>query len=145
MFFCNSGAEANEASVKMARRFHYRQNKKEKFSILCAGGAFHGRTLGMLSATANPIYREGFGPSVAGFEHVVFGNLNELRNAVNESTAAIMIEPVQGEGGANAAPAGFGAHACVASSPALLDAALHPRADVATPTAAAASTSVTHV
>ena len=107
VFFCNSGAEANEASVKMARRFQYRQNKKEKFSILCAGGAFHGRTLGMLSATANPAYREGFGPSVAGFEHVVFGDLKELRNAVNESTAAIMIEPVQGEGGANAAPDGY--------------------------------------
>ena len=61
----------------------------------------------MLSATANPAYREGFGPSVAGFEHVIFGNLNELKNAVNESTAAIMIEPVQGEGGANAAPDGY--------------------------------------
>ena len=107
VFFCNSGAEANEASVKMARRFQYRQNKKEKTTILCAGGAFHGRTLGMLSATSNPAYREGFGPSVSGFEHVTFGNLNELRNVANESTAAIMIEPVQGEGGANAAPDGY--------------------------------------
>ena len=107
VFFCNSGAEANEASVKMARRFQYRQNKPEKSTILCAGGAFHGRTLGMLSATANPAYREGFGPSVAGFEHVAFGNLNELRNAMNLSIAAIMIEPVQGEGGANAAPDGY--------------------------------------
>jgi acetylornithine/N-succinyldiaminopimelate aminotransferase len=107
VFFCNSGAEANEASVKMARRFQYRQNKPEKSTILCAGGAFHGRTLGMLSATANPAYREGFGPSVAGFEHVAFGNLNELRNAMNQSIAAIMIEPVQGEGGANAAPDGY--------------------------------------
>jgi acetylornithine/N-succinyldiaminopimelate aminotransferase len=107
VFFCNSGAEANEASVKMARRFQYRQNKPEKSTILCAGGAFHGRTLGMLSATANPAYREGFGPSVTGFEHVAFGNLNELRNAMNLSIAAIMIEPVQGEGGANAAPDGY--------------------------------------
>ncbi|MEK9597989.1 MAG: aspartate aminotransferase family protein [Alphaproteobacteria bacterium] len=107
VFFCNSGAEANEASVKMARRFQYRQNKPEKSTILCAGGAFHGRTLGMLSATANPAYREGFGPSVSGFEHVAFGNLNELRNAMNLSIAAIMIEPVQGEGGANAAPDGY--------------------------------------
>ena len=107
VFFCNSGAEANEASVKMARRFQYRQKKPEKSTILCAGGAFHGRTLGMLSATANPAYREGFGPSVAGFEHVAFGNLNELRNAMNPSIAAIMIEPVQGEGGANAAPDGY--------------------------------------
>ena len=107
VFFCNSGAEANEASVKMARRFQYRQNKKEKSTILCAGGAFHGRTLGMLSATANPVYREGFGPSVTGFEHVAFGNLNKLRNAMKQSTAAIMIEPVQGEGGANAAPDGY--------------------------------------
>ena len=91
----------------MARRFQYRQNKKEKTTILCAGGAFHGRTLGMLSATSNPAYREGFGPSVAGFEHVAFGNLNELRNVIDDSTAAIMIEPVQGEGGANAAPDGY--------------------------------------
>ena len=107
VFFCNSGAEANEASVKMARRFHYRKNKKEKMTIICAQGAFHGRTLGMLSATSNPAYREGFGPSVSGFEHVSYGNLNELRNAINEHTAAIMIEPVQGEGGANAAPDGY--------------------------------------
>ena len=107
VFFCNSGAEANEASVKMARRFHYRKNKKEKTTILCAYGAFHGRTLGMLSATSNPAYREGFGPSVSGFEHVLYGDLNELRNALNEHTAAIMIEPVQGEGGANAAPEGY--------------------------------------
>ena len=107
VFFCNSGAEANEASVKMARRFHYRKGKKEKTTILCADGAFHGRTLGMLSATSNPAYREGFGPSVSGFEHVLYGNLKELRNAINERTAAIMIEPVQGEGGANAAPEGY--------------------------------------
>ncbi len=107
VFFCNSGAEANEASVKMARRFHYSKNKKEKTNILCAYGAFHGRTLGMLSATSNPAYREGFGPSVSGFEHVSYGDLNELRNALNEHTAAIMIEPVQGEGGANAAPEGY--------------------------------------
>ena len=103
VFFCNSGAEANEASVKMARRFQYRRNKVVKTKILCAEGAFHGRTLGMLSATSNPVYREGFGEIVSGFEHVPFGNLNELRNAINEKTAAIMIEPIQGEGGVNVA------------------------------------------
>ena len=103
VFFCNSGAEANEASVKMARRFQYRRNKVAKTNILCAEGAFHGRTLGMLSATSNPVYREGFGESVSGFEHVSFGNLKELRNAINEKTAAIMIEPIQGEGGVNVA------------------------------------------
>ena len=103
VFFCNSGAEANEASVKMARRFQYRRNKAAKTNILCAEGAFHGRTLGMLSATSNPVYREGFGESVSGFEHVSFGNLKELRNAINEKTAAIMIEPIQGEGGVNVA------------------------------------------
>ena len=103
VFFCNSGAEANEASVKMARRFQYRRNKVIKTNILCAEGAFHGRTLGMLSATSNPVYREGFGESVSGFEHVSFGNLKELRNAINEKTAAIMIEPIQGEGGVNVA------------------------------------------
>ena len=107
VFFCNSGAEANEGAVKMARRYHYKQGQENRYKILCAGGAFHGRTLGMLAATDRPIFREGFGPMAMGFEHVPFGNLNALRDAMSEEIAAIFIEPVQGEGGANAAPAGF--------------------------------------
>ncbi len=107
VFFCNSGAEANEAAVKMARRFHYRQQQPERVEILCAGGAFHGRTLAMLAATDRPAFREGFGPMPEGFSHVPFGNLNALRSALGPQTAAIMLEPIQGEGGAVAAPPGY--------------------------------------
>ena len=107
VFFCNSGAEANEAAVKMARRFQNRQSGADRFKIICAGGSFHGRTLAMLAATDKPLFRDGFGPMPAGFEHVPFGNLNSLRDALSDEVAAIMIEPVQGEGGANAAPHGY--------------------------------------
>ena len=106
-FFCNSGVEANEAAVKMARRYQYRQGFEKRYKILCAGGAFHGRTLAMLAATDKPLFREGFGPMPEGFVHVPFGNLNHLRDAMDEDVAAIMVEPVQGEGGAIAAPDGY--------------------------------------
>ena len=106
-FFCNSGAEANEGAVKMARRFHHANGDTKRVTILCASNAFHGRTLGMLAATDRPIFREGFGPLATGFEHVPFGNLNALRDAMSDEIAAIFIEPVQGEGGANAAPDGY--------------------------------------
>ena len=104
VFFCNSGAEANEAAVKMARRFKNRTFGEGCYKILCAGGSFHGRTLAMLAATDKPLFRDGFGPMPLGFEHVPFGNLNSLRDALSDDVAAIMVEPVQGEGGANAAP-----------------------------------------
>ena len=115
VFFCNSGAEANEAAVKMARRYHYHAQKQageaaqaeERVRIICAGGSFHGRTLAMLAATDRPQFREGFGPMPAGFDHVPYGNLNALRDALGPDVAAIMIEPVQGEGGAKAAPEGY--------------------------------------
>lgn len=107
VFFCNSGAEANEGAVKMARRYHHANGDPERVTILCAGGAFHGRTLGMLAATDRPVFREGFGPLATGFTHAPFGNLNALRDQMNERIAAIFIEPVQGEGGANAAPEGY--------------------------------------
>ena len=107
VFFCNSGAEANEAAVKMARRFQNRQSGEGRYKIICAGGSFHGRTLAMLAATDKPLFRDGFGPMPEGFTHVPFGNLNSLRDALSDEVAAIMIEPVQGEGGANAAPEGY--------------------------------------
>ena len=107
VFFCNSGAEANEAAVKMARRFQNRQSGAHRYKIICAGGSFHGRTLAMLAATDKPQFRDGFGPMPEGFEHVPFGNLNSLRDALSDQVAAIMVEPVQGEGGANAAPDGY--------------------------------------
>ena len=107
VFFCNSGAEANEAAVKMARRFKNRTSGEGCYKILCAGGSFHGRTLAMLAATDKPLFRDGFGPMPQGFEHVPFGNLKSLRDALADDVAAIMVEPVQGEGGANAAPEGY--------------------------------------
>jgi len=107
VFFCNSGAEATEAAVKIARRFAHEKGETDRMTILCASGAFHGRTLGMLAATDRPQFRTGFGPMPAGFEHVAFGNLNALRDAMGPHVAAIMIEPVQGEGGARQVPDGY--------------------------------------
>ena len=98
-FFCNSGAEALEASFKMARRYHYLQGNQHKYRIITLTGAFHGRTLATTAATGNANYLEGFGPKVEGFDQVAFMNLNEMRSAIGDDTAAILIEPVQGEGG----------------------------------------------
>lgn len=100
VYFCNSGAEANESAVKIARRAMHERGETERMTILCATGSFHGRTLGMLAATDKPANRTGFGPMPNGFEHVAFGNLNALRDRMGPHVAAVMIEPVQGEGGA---------------------------------------------
>ena len=100
VYFCNSGAEANESAVKIARRAMHERGEPERMTILCATGSFHGRTLGMLAATDKPANRTGFGPIPDGFEHVAFGNLNALRDQMGPHVAAVMIEPVQGEGGA---------------------------------------------
>ena len=107
VFFCNSGAEATEAAVKIARRAAHENGEPERMTILCASGAFHGRTLGMLAATDRPVFRTGFGPMPDGFDHVAFGNLNALRSAMGEHVAAVMIESVQGEGGARRVPYGY--------------------------------------
>lgn len=100
VYFCNSGAEANELAVKIARRAMHERGEPDRMTILCATGSFHGRTLGMLAATDKPANRTGFGPMPDGFEHVAFGNLNALRDRMGPHVAAVMIEPVQGEGGA---------------------------------------------
>ncbi|HTW27245.1 MAG TPA: aspartate aminotransferase family protein [Acetobacteraceae bacterium] len=99
VFFCNSGAEANEGMVKMIRRAQAEGGHPERYRIICFDGAFHGRTLAMLSATGNAKYLAGFGPVVDGFDHVPLNNSNALRAAITAETAGIMIEPVQGEGG----------------------------------------------
>ncbi len=99
VFFCNSGAEANEGAVKMMRKAMAETGRSERFRIICMDGAFHGRTLAMLSATGNKKYLAGFGPAVDGFDHVPFNNLNALRDAIGPETAGILVEPVQGEGG----------------------------------------------
>jgi acetylornithine/N-succinyldiaminopimelate aminotransferase len=107
VFFCNSGAEANEGMVKAVRKYHAENGHPERFRTICFEGAFHGRTLAMISATGNPKYLAGFGPPVEGFDHVPFGNMNALRAAITKETAGIMIEPVQGEGGVRPADLRF--------------------------------------
>lgn len=107
VFFCNSGAEANEGMVKIIRRAQAHGGHPERTRIICFNGAFHGRTLAMLSATGNPKYLDGFGPVVEGFDHVSMNNMNALRAAITPETAGIMIEPVQGESGVNVADPRF--------------------------------------
>lgn len=107
VFFCNSGAEANEGMVKAVRKYHAENGQPERFHMICFEGAFHGRTLAMLSATGNEKYLAGFGPPVEGFDHVPFGNMNAVRNAIGPTTAGIMIEPIQGEGGVRPADLRF--------------------------------------
>jgi len=106
-FFCNSGAEAVEGALKIARRFNYTQGHPEKMRVISCRGSFHGRTLTTLSAAGNPKYLEGNGPVAEGFDVVPFGNLNELRNAIRPETGAVLLEPIQGEGGIRAADLDF--------------------------------------
>ncbi|WP_024277206.1 aspartate aminotransferase family protein [Xanthobacter sp. 126] len=107
MFFTNSGAEALECAIKMARRYQYVSGHPEKNRIITFEGAFHGRTLATIAAGGNPKYLEGFGPDLPGFDQVPFGDLDAARAAVTPETAAILVEPVQGEGGVRVPPAGF--------------------------------------
>ncbi len=99
VFFCNSGGEAVETSVKMARKYHHDAGRPERYRVIAFDGAFHGRTLAMISAGANAAHKKGFGPMVDGFDHVAFDTLTELRGAITGETAAVLVEPVQGEGG----------------------------------------------
>ncbi len=99
VFFCNSGAEAVEASIKLMRKYHSANGNPERYRMITFSGSFHGRTLATISAGASDAHRAGFGPPVDGFDHVAFENMNEVRNAVSAETAGIMVEPVQGEGG----------------------------------------------
>lgn len=107
VFFCNSGAEATEGAVKVARRYAWANGEKDRTEIICATGAFHGRTLAMLAANDRPLFREGFGPSAQGFTHVEWGDIDSLKKHIGKHVAAILVEPVQGEGGARKAPDGY--------------------------------------
>jgi acetylornithine/N-succinyldiaminopimelate aminotransferase len=107
VFFCNSGAEACEAAIKAARRYHYVSGHPERWRVITFEGAFHGRTLATIAAGGNEKYLEGFGPPVEGFDHVPFADLAAVEQAIGPETAAILIEPVQGEGGVNVAPLEF--------------------------------------
>lgn len=103
-FFCNSGAEANEAAIKIARKYHAAGGQPERYRIVTFEGAFHGRTLATLAAGGQQKYIEGFGPKVDGFDQVPFGDHDALRAAIGPETAAVMIEPIQGEGGVRPVP-----------------------------------------
>ncbi len=104
VFFCNSGAEACEGAIKTARRFHFVNGRPERWRIVTFEGAFHGRTIATLAAGGNAKYLEGFGPEAPGFDHVPFGDHEALERVIGPETAAIMIEPVQGEGGVRTVP-----------------------------------------
>jgi len=107
VFFCNSGAEACEAAIKTARHYHYDCGRPERWRIVTFEGAFHGRTLATIAAGGNEKYLEGFGPPIDGFDQVPFADLDAAEQAIGPDTAAILIEPVQGEGGVNVAPAEY--------------------------------------
>jgi acetylornithine/N-succinyldiaminopimelate aminotransferase len=102
-FFCNSGTEANEAAIKLARL----HTPPERYKIITFQGGFHGRTLGATAATAQPKYHEGLGPLMAGFVYAPYGDLEAVTRLVDSETAAVLVEPVQGEGGINIPPDGF--------------------------------------
>jgi acetylornithine/N-succinyldiaminopimelate aminotransferase len=104
VFFSNSGAEANEAAIKMARKYHAANGEPQRYRIVTVEGAFHGRTLATIAAGGQQKYLEGFGPKVEGFDQIPFGDHEALERAVTPQTAAVMIEPVQGEGGVRPVP-----------------------------------------
>lgn len=107
VFFTNSGAEALECAIKTARRYHYVNGRPEKFRIITFEGAFHGRTLATIAAGGQAKYLEGFGPKVEGFDQVPYGDLDAAEKAITPETAAILVEPVQGEGGIRPMPPRF--------------------------------------
>ncbi len=107
VFFCNSGAEAIEGGLKACRRYHAVDGHPERWRVITFEGAFHGRTLTTLAAANNPKHLDGFGPRADGFDQVAFGNMNEVRAAITGETAAILVEPVQGEGGIRPAEPDF--------------------------------------
>jgi acetylornithine/N-succinyldiaminopimelate aminotransferase len=107
VFFCNSGAESVEAAIKLARKYAHTKHGPDKHEILTFSRSFHGRTYGGLSATAQPALQEAFGPMLHGFVHAPFGDLEVAKELVGPQTAAILVEPIQGEGGVNVPPEGF--------------------------------------
>ncbi|RXT28246.1 acetylornithine transaminase [Rhizobium leguminosarum] len=107
VFFTNSGAEALECAIKTARRYQFSNGHPERFHIITFEGAFHGRTLATIAAGGQEKYLEGFGPKAPGFDQVAFGDIDAVRAAITEATAAILIEPVQGEGGVRPATPEF--------------------------------------
>jgi len=107
VFFCNSGAEANEAALKLVRKYSADTYGDNRFEIITAQESFHGRTLATISATGQDKIQAGFAPLIPGFKYVPFGDIQALKAAINPKTCAIMLEPIQGEGGVNIPPQGY--------------------------------------
>jgi len=107
VFFQNSGAEALECAIKMARKYQSASGKPERYRLITFEGAFHGRTLATIAAAGNKKYLEGFGPPIDGFDLVPFGDLDAVKRAIGPETAGILIEPIQGEGGVRVAAPNF--------------------------------------
>ncbi len=99
VFFCNSGVEAFEAAIKLVRKYHDDSGQPNRYRVITVDGAFHGRSLNAISAAGSEKLLKGFAPEVDAFDHVGFNNTNELVNAITDETAAILVEPVQGDGG----------------------------------------------
>ncbi|HDZ62839.1 MAG TPA: acetylornithine transaminase [Nitrospirae bacterium] len=106
-FFCNSGAEANEAAIKLTRKYAKDHMSDKKFEIITAYGSFHGRTLAALSASGQEKLHKGFEPLVPGFKYVPFNDINALKSAISDNTCAVMLEPIQGEAGVIMPDKGF--------------------------------------
>jgi predicted acetylornithine/succinylornithine family transaminase len=104
VFFCNSGAEANEGAIKLARKFFHDRGEHDRYWVVAMENSFHGRTLATLAATGQMKYRKGFEPEVDGFRHVPFGDLNALEQALAPDVCAVLVEPIQGEGGVRIPP-----------------------------------------
>ncbi len=107
VFFCNSGAEANEGAFKLARKYAKEKLGKDRYEIITMERSFHGRTLATLTATGQEKFHKGFEPLVSGFKYVAFNDIKALRNAIDSKTCAVMLEPIQGEGGVNCPSEGY--------------------------------------
>lgn len=106
-FFCNSGAEANEGAIKLVRKYFHDRGEHHRYRVITMEDSFHGRTLATLAATGQTKYRKGFEPETEGFSHVPFGDLHALAQAITPDIAAVMVEPIQGEGGVKVPPTGY--------------------------------------
>ena len=106
-FFCNSGAEANEAGIKLARKYTKDQGREDAYEIITMENSFHGRTMATISATAQPKYHKGFEPMLPGFKYVPYDDLSETEAAITEKTCGILVEPIQSEGGVNIPSSGY--------------------------------------
>jgi len=107
VFFCNSGAEANEGAIKLARKYAKERRGEDRYEIITMEHSFHGRTLATLTATAQEKYHKGYAPLVPGFKYIPFNDVGALKKAIDSKTCAVMLEPIQGEGGVNCPSKGY--------------------------------------